>query len=521
MRFQEVQARINIFLLSGLALFLPLSEYGVSVFIILHSVYWLVQLVAGKLNNLSGDRKFHLIFLVVFLLYIIWLPGTDNPGAGLASVRLKLPMFAIPIILITIPGFTRKESNIIIYAFILGVLIATVAGYVNWILNPSGLTDRREMSLFISHIRLSLMIIMALTFLVYTARDSVSDSLIRISFIIFLWLLFYLVISFSFTGIVIGSLVVVFFAAQFLIYRKSKILSLLFFFGAAIILCMVYLTLRKEYKSLFPDRGYVDIEYDLLSSSGNEYTHFPDRMDKENGYLVWRYICFDELRAEWNKLSDFDFDLNDKKGHQIQNTIIRYMTSLGLKKDSAGISFLQRNDIDMIQNGYASLFYKESGFIRIRLYELFWQIDYYKLGGSPQGHSITQRLEYMKTTTDVISQNLLFGTDPGDFVDKLKDQYRVNNTLLDPEFRYSSHNQYLRSVATFGITGALIFWIGILFPALRHSRSRSVLFKVFLLVSLTSMLWEDTLETHTGVSFFAFFYFLLILYPIDKNTHDS
>jgi hypothetical protein len=33
---------------------------------------------------------------------------------------------------------------------------------------------------------------------------------------------------------------------------------------------------------------------------------------------------------------------------------------------------------------------------------------------------------------------------------------------------------------------------------------------VFFMLVVLSMLWEDTLETHTGVSFFAYFYSVFI-----------
>jgi hypothetical protein len=208
----------------------------------------------------------------------------------------------------------------------------------------------------------------------------------------------------------------------------------------------------------------------------------------------------------------------DDNGQEIRFTLIRYLTSMGSRKDSAGVAALTAQDIRLIERGYANRRYLDGTGIRDRLDEIFWQIDYYLNGGNPQGHSVTQRLEYLKTGWHVFRRFPLFGTGTGDLIDQFNLQYETDLSLLDKQFRRISHNQYLTSLATFGIVGFLIFWIALILPALMKKGFRNDLFALFFLILFISMISEDTLETHTGVTFFAYFYSLFLFYkPVETD----
>jgi len=45
--------------------------------------------------------------------------------------------------------------------------------------------------------------------------------------------------------------------------------------------------------------------------SGNPYSFYFSARDRENGHWVHAYLCVDELRREWNKVSSVDFDSPD------------------------------------------------------------------------------------------------------------------------------------------------------------------------------------------------------------------
>jgi hypothetical protein len=51
----------------------------------------------------------------------------------------------------------------------------------------------------------------------------------------------------------------------------------------------------------------------------------------------------------------------------------------------------------------------------------------------------------------------------------------------------------------------------LIYPVFYEKKHKSMLFVIFFIIALLSMLNEDTLETHAGISFFSYFYALLLL----------
>jgi hypothetical protein len=79
------------------------------------------------------------------------------------------------------------------------------------------------------------------------------------------------------------------------------------------------------------------------------------------------------------------------------------------------------------------------------------------------------------------------------------------DSILDPAYWLKTHNQYLATAVALGITGVCVLIIAFLFPVFYERRWTDALYMVFLVIVLTAMLVEDTLETQPGVTFVAFF----------------
>ena len=102
------------------------------------------------------------------------------------------------------------------------------------------------------------------------------------------------------------------------------------------------------------------------------------------------------------------------------------------------------------------------------------------------------------------------GTGTGDVKHEFINQFSKEKSLLESRFIYLPHNQFLTFLISFGIIGFLLISCSILIPAVMKKGFRSFLFNCFLIIILLSMSGEDTLETHPGVSFFAYFYSLFV-----------
>jgi O-antigen ligase len=152
-----------------------------------------------------------------------------------------------------------------------------------------------------------------------------------------------------------------------------------------------------------------------------------------------------------------------------------------------------------------------------RISEMQNEVKHYEAGGNPSGHSITQRFEYWKIAKHIIFENPLIGVGTGDIDDEFKKYYATHDTPIKKEFQFRSHNQYLSIASTFGIIGLLIFLIAFAFPYWYGIQKFAYLPSVFIIMTLLSMLTEDTLETQAGATFVAYFFSVLLLSAFKKK----
>jgi O-antigen ligase len=501
--------------LSGIAFSLPLSEFLTSLFTIFLLVNHVIRLSTGTELIVHRFKNPLMILLGGYLVYVLWMLNSSDIISGLHSLRLKLPMLVIPLVIFTESGITPKELRVVLGSFITGVTLSSLAGVFLFYSGDDLLLNTRDLSPFISHIRLSLMICLSLVILMNSvAGGKIRGRALKAGVLLLsVWFVVYMGMISSLTGLFLLMILIV---SALIIYllRSGKFPVRVFIISAAILM----VTLPVVYISgVVAD--YLDMkepalpDYSARTLSGSQYTHQTDLYGRENGYYTWNYICEEEMEKGWNSRSDIPYSGTDSLGHEIRFTLIRYLTSMGLRKDSAGVASLSKEDIGLIEQGYANINYLDGTGLHDRIYEIVWQIDHYMAGGNPQGHSVTQRLIFLRNGWRVFARNPLFGSGTGDYTNETARQYEADKTILDPEFRRLPHNQYLTALGTFGITGAALFWLFILWPAFMTGSFRRSLFFFFFLILFLSMMTEDTLETHTGVTFFALFYALFITLP--------
>lgn len=258
----------------------------------------------------------------------------------------------------------------------------------------------------------------------------------------------------------------------------------------------------------------VDIEeLDSLTVEGNPYLHYPEKRETENGNYVWLYFSPQELEREWNRVSDHDYMGETENGNLIRFTLIRYLTSKGLRKDAVGVNRLDSIDVDAIERGIANHIYLNKFALYPRIYEVIWEFDRYNLGYSPNDKSLIQRYYYLKAGLSIASENLLYGVGTGDVRQAFNRYYEESDSPLKMERRRRAHNQYLTFLIALGIPGLLICLFTLVFPVFLQKRWGSYMAIVFLVTMALSMLNEDTLENTSGVVLFSFFYALFIFGP--------
>lgn len=483
------------------ALSIIFSEFTLSISLILLSLNYIIS---GYWKNIKKNPQILIIpsILIIELLGLIY---TSDLEFGLTRISKRLPLYLLPIIIGSSPVLNKKETKIILLLFVAGLIVQSfISLSIYFKLVNYEWNDIRDISIYISHIRLSLMLVLGQFILVFYF---INDKEIRhkLGYIFaFIIISFFLYVLNSLTGIIaffISALII--FSIEILKNNSRKIRSL-YFISVLVIIAVIGLLINysvnrfydfKEYPRPLPEK----------TVNGNKYMHKDNLFDRSNGYKVWNYVCKEELESEWKKRTGNSLlETMDKKNQWLYATACRYMTSKGLKKDSAGLSMLEKEDIKNIEKGITNIIYTKPLSIYSKIYPIIWQIDFYVRGGNPEGHSITLRLEYLKTTFHIIKNNLLIVVGSGDSKIEFENAYQEMDTKLRPEFRKRAHNQYLTFILNYGIIGFTIIILLFGIAIKKGQGFKDYFFIVHFTIITLSMLNEDTLETHTGVCLIAF-----------------
>jgi O-antigen ligase len=110
-----------------------------------------------KFKNLKESNIFW-VLISLFLLHLLGLLYTSNFTYALKDLKIKLPIFFLPIVFIASPSLSIKEFRSILKVLLITALLSSIYG-MYYYLRYFQVTffELREMSQFISHIRLSLL----------------------------------------------------------------------------------------------------------------------------------------------------------------------------------------------------------------------------------------------------------------------------------------------------------------------------------------------------------------------------
>jgi O-antigen ligase len=508
------------------AVSLPLSKYTLSISIISLLTNWVLEGdFRNKLNRLKKNSAFWSV-LAIFLIHVVWLINTSNFSYGFHDIKNKIILVVFPFILFSSKPVTPKEFRNILLWFTSAVIASSLisTSILVGIFTPE-VSINKGISIFISHIRFSLLIniaIFSLGYLVFSNKYILSTPLKAGLILPIIWLVIFLFLLKSLTGLILF-LVVLFVILGYISFKIEYIVYRLFLQLGLITLFLVSSSFLTHSVSKFYSVERIDIpSLEKFTLSGNPYTHSISDKQIENGKYLWLYYSGKELEQEWNKRSEIALDSVDKKGQLIHFTAIRYLTSKGLRKDSVGVSRLSDQDIQNIESGMANYIYADKYALYPRIYQVLWEIDVYKKGQNPAGNSITQRIIYLQTAFKIIKKNFWTGIGTGDVKDEFSRQYDEDKSQLPENRRLRAHNQWVTFLLTFGIFGFILIGFAFFYPLIKIKAFTSYLFSIFFIIAFLSMFNEDTLETQTGISFFSYFYSLFLLEKeINKSKQTS
>ena len=490
--------KVYVFFISCLAASISLGKVPMSISLIGLTLNWILELdFQLKWKKIKDQKYLPIIFSGLFLIELLWLPIAKDTTIGLNVLRIKLPLLLLPLIIGSCNSFSKREWKTIITTFFIGILVSTIWVYlVSLEVLPTKKESgtARDASIFMSHIRYSVLLSFSAVFILGLAIKSLINKALALA--IFLWLLF-LIFKLATITAILGlsfALLFLFIALIFSSRNKHKkvylagIASLFFLIGLYVttIVNDFYHIKSKERSLQTHSLGGEKYQFDLKDNT------------TENGFYLWENIAQKELERVWNRKSKISFNSKDKKNQPVKATLYRFLTSKGLNKDSVGLSKLTKNEIQKIENGETS-FVDYNNFEK-RIRSLLYQRESRKKNADPNNQTINQRVVFWKAGIDIFLNQPVFGYGPGGAKTQFKKYYKNRNTNLKKTNQLLAHNQFITQAINLGALGTII-WVFVLFYSfLKIEKEISLFFVPYLILMFFAFISDDMLEVQAGVT---------------------
>jgi hypothetical protein len=463
------------------------------------------------------DNKVAVTFSFIFLIHIIAMLNTSNFSYGMKDLRIKIPLLFFPLVFSGMQKLSYAQFRKLLLFYLTAIFAGTLISAS--LLLKNDYLDIRDISPFISSIRFGLNITFGFFILLYfifidpgfTRKQKAGLFLLALWFLVFL----YFLESITSLSIILILGLVIFFTK--ILKKQRWPLKMGFILLFLLIPTGVYLYVKK----VVHEAGVVktfDKTPEKYTAQGNAYTFDTVYHGIEDGKYVGWYLCEPELKKAWNSRSKLSYSGFDKKGEALKETLIRYLSSKDLRKDSAGLARLTNQDIYWIENGVANYNYMAHPGLHSRILKILKGYQVYSKTGNPSGSSIMQRIEYWKAAWGIIQKHFFFGVGTGDLEDAFYGQFSKMHSQLSPRFMFHAHNQYLAIWVAFGLIGLLVFFMALFYPLVANHAYRDYFLLIFYGIMLLSMFTDDTLETHAGVTLFAFFISLMLFGKEKRNA---
>lgn len=452
---------------------------------------------------------FWLLFLLVLCLGFV---KADDASAALDNFATKLPLCLAPVIVATSKKMNFKELAFALGIFIVSVLSATIYSVCYYASHE--ITNIREISPFISHIRFSLCIDISivLLFSVVLSQNKIKRIYRLVSLSVACWLVLYLFVAQTLTGILLLAFVVVVYSVCVLCsrnyMRKKKIYAGAFL--SVWILALAYVVVISYQYFHVDQKDYQHLE--PYTVNHHPYSHDLNSM-VENGSYIGVYVCEEELRSAWNRRSTISYD-----DPLIAASLIRYLNSLHLRKDSAAVMSLSDWDVHQVEQYVANVDYTRKLGLKRALYPMFFSMDLYSYNGTLTHSSLLKRWLAWKASMKLMAQYPLWGVGLGNQKQALMEVQMVENQTFEPI--PGCHNQFLTFGLIAGVFAIAAFVFLLAYPFFEQKGKMTFVYIAFFIILVGSMFTEDTLETQAGYSLFAVLN-ALILYGYNLRKYED
>lgn len=498
------------------AVFLPWSTAFLSMAQMLLAANWLAQGVVER----SLAQRFRtgfasppaFVFISFFLLHLAGLLWTEDMAWGLDLCRILFPIAVFtPILASSQPLSSPEWRSVLLW----GAWSAIACGVFGVVFSGAGPDDYRGLSMFISHIRLALLLCMSVFVLVAFRSESRWVNVCQwAGAVVALYLINRL-------GSIQGFFIVGLSGAWYLWRWVAGVSNALRWSVRGTLVLVPLLLLLGCIRAI--GERHVPLPAGLGSkvertAGGEVYYHDTTNTQTENGTHVWTYLAWGELRRTWTTRSARTLDDADDKGHPLWSTAVRYLASKGVRKDSVSIMALSDTEVRAIEQGTTNVLSGRRGKLRERLEEVLFELDIYRSSGMANGHSVAMRIEFQRAGWAIARTNWLHGVGTGDTQRAFDAYYTASRSMLEPQWRLRAHNEYLTLWISFGLFGLLWSLFTWYWPARVVRAWQDPIFVAWAITFMVSCFTDDTIETQAGATFFVLYYTLFVFAaPMERS----
>ncbi len=500
--------RVHVAALALCAVMLPWSTAFLSMAEMLLAANWITGgLVLGE-SRARWKAAFatapSLLFLSFLGLHLIGLMWTEDLGWGKDLCRILAPVLVFGAVL---AGSARLNPNEFKLVLRLGAWSAIACGIFGLLFSGARAGDYRGISMFISHIRLALLLSLSVAVLLTIWPSTLWK---RVAHAAGAAAALYLIAR---LGSLQGLIILAILMLLYLWRRTAHLVRAWRVTSRAGIIALIILPLvllRSTWRSASAPVPPGLAQRAERTAGGEFYQHDTLSTQTENGTHVWTYIAWSEFHRTWGRRSRVRLDGTDALGHPLLSTAARYLASKGLRKDSIGVMALSEADIEAIEQGSPSAVRGTRGTLRARVEEVLFELEQYRSTGRADGHSVAMRVEFLRAGWSIARAHWLIGVGTGDTQRAFDAHYIASGSALAPQWRLRAHNQFLTLLISFGVFGLAWSIVALWWPARRLEAWKQPLFIPWAVAFGISCLTDDTIETQAGATFFALYYALFV-----------
>lgn len=460
------------------------------------------QRVSTLLSN-----KAAICYLIIIAMILLRCLVQFPHQAAIRACTKYLPFLLFIFTLGSYKELTHKQFKAIILIFICSLDINTIVCVVQQFFNQTDTSNFRAVGKYMSYIRLSLFTVVACAacahYLFYDKNSDVSKIERIFLWVSVIWLTFVVVFLKTLMGYIIYALLATIFAiSQIKQNYSSKVTIIIFAVFTALFVAVGAVLYSEARYFIFSDTINPET-LDTHTQRGNAYSPYKQGTQAENGHWANMYVCPHELDSCWQARTGIGSIWTiGKNGFSYFPVICRYMASKNLRKDADGFAQLTDTDIENIKNGFTNYRFTSNSDIRKRIYEAFWEIHSYHNGDNPNGHSITQRLQFLATAKKVADTYPWIGA--GAFAQTEMFKFYERDNVLQQTNWNLPHNQFMLMLVTTGYLGLTIFVLCFIGIVVFSRKKWNALTISWFVATIVSFLSEDTMNTLAGTAFCAF-----------------